>query len=356
MGKKREEKNIIKNQDRPYRFWTKTKKIFAGIIVAVIIAGAAIGLAVGLGNTNNPTPPPSGPSIEQPDNPSGGDIVTPPGGGEIEKPDPGPVDPENPGGDIKPDPGPEEPEIPPVDPGGEDKPAEITNSEIISVLNNKYVQGIYDKCLPGLTVTEDKVSNQTWYLIKDAEGNITGAEFSFNFERNNLSHYYNLGRVDFSNKITAKDLIDGNTGDATYSYEYQVNYKPSIQAEKQDLTEAICDELFQQAEGEEVLERYIVVEGFKVDQEFGTAWQCKVVEISNNQVKEVGVRIKDPQCSADELNKKLIENFNAGNYAKLKEQNIEFSGNKLEKSEQSKKLTLADVVLEMPDGNCFELV
>lgn len=349
MGKKREEKNIIKNQDKPYRFWTKTKKIFAGIIVAVIVAGAAIGLAVGLtGNTNNPTPPPSGPSIEQPDNPSGGDIVTPPGGGEIEKPDPGPVDPENPGGDIKPDPGPEEPEIPPVDPGGDEKPAEITNSEIISVLNNKYVQGIYDKCLPGLTVTEDKVSNQTWYLIKDADGNITGAEFSFNFERTKTSHYYNLGRVDFSNKITAKDLIDGNIGDATYLNEYRVNYKPSIQIENKELKDTICDKLF----GEDSsAERYIVDMGSTLDNTgLGNSRNYKVVQITNTGLQEKTVTIKDDANG-------YLKNFTDGNYREFgSKTEIEFSGNKLEKSEQSKKLTLADVVLEMPDGNCFELV
>lgn len=352
MGKKREEKNIIKNQDRPYRFWTKTKKIFAGIIVAVIVAGVAIGLAVGLtGNTNNPTPP--GPSIEQPDNPGGSEIVTPPGGNENEnpggevKPDPGPGE-----GEIKPDPGPEEPEIPPVEENKIENVGDLIanhGSTVYNLFANKFQEGIGKKVF-GKYFDKENLISVEWDLGGDDV--INEIKFIATYKTSETATTFAVGKIDIAdfdiNGKTIKQIEDYiKDSTPTFTKEYTYGYMDSTLNQNIELKNAICDKLF----GEDSsAERYIVDLGHKIDNSgLSDVRSFKVVQITKNGLQEKTVWIKDD-------GKDYKVNFEKGDYIEINEGvMINFSGNKLEKTDQS-KLTLADVVLEMPDGNYFELI
>ncbi len=362
--KEREVKEVLKNEDKPYKFWTTTKKIFAGIIVAVIVAGAAIGLAVGLKNLNNPTPTPPGPGIEQPDNPGG--EITPPGGGdegEI-KPDPGPGGGDE--GEIKPNPGPGEGEEKP-DPGpggGDEKPEVIENIADLIANHGSTVYNALDdafrlnaaKSIFGRKVDESKLGASTWYLGEGDE--INEIKYAVTYNRSNTSYTYGVATIKLENGIFVKgmekediqDAINAVLNSATFESSYGVGYNPSIQAEKKELTDALCDKFFTQAEGEKVLDRYIVDEGPTTDSQLETTVrQFKVIQISNYQVKEIGVRIKDPSASVDEFINKLNDESNYRTYDY--KDDVKFLGNKLEEA----KVNLTDYVLEMPDGSFFEM-
>ncbi len=362
--KEREVKEVLKNEDKPYKFWTTTKKIFAGIIVAVIVAGAAIGLAVGLKNLNNPTPTPPGPGIEQPDNPGG--EITPPGGGdegEI-KPDPGPGGGDE--GEIKPNPGPGEGEEKP-DPGpdgGDEKPAVIEN---IADLIANHGSTVYDalddafrlnaaKSIFGRKVDESKLGASTWYL---GEGNeINEIKYVSTYTTTDTNCIYGVASIKLENGIFVKGMekediknaINEVLDSSTLTKDYTIGYNPSIQAEKKELTDALCDKFFAMDDGEKVLDRYIIDSGEQVDSELGTTVrQFKVIQISNYQVKEIGIRIKDPNLSDKEYIAKLENETNYRTYDY--KDDVKFLGNKLEEA----KINLADYVLEMPDGSFFEM-
>lgn len=371
MGKNRDKKEILKNEDKPYKFWTTAKKIFAGIIVAVIVAGVAIGLAVGLtGNNNNPTPTPPGPGIEQPSNPGGSEVL-PPDGSEIEKPDPGPVDPENPGGsEIEkpdPDPGPggdenenPDPEVPPVEESKIENMGDLIanhGSTIYDLFTNKFQEGIGKKVFGKYFVEENLISVE-WDLGGDDV--INEIKFIATYKTSEDTTRFAVGKINIDDfDLSGKTMKDFEThinkSTPTYTNDYVFAYINAEQQQFEKLTNAICDNkaIFQRQEGEEVLERYIIDNGPQVDTELETTVrQFKVVEVTNYQVKEIGISIKDPQCSVDEFIKKLDDPTNYITYG-FKD-NVKFSGNKLEKTEEN-KVSLANFVFEMPDGSFFEL-
>ncbi len=362
MKKDIENKEVIKNTEKPYRFWTKTKKIFAGVIVAVIVAGAAIGLAVGLTGNNKPTPtPPDGPAIEQPANP--GEDVEKPGnpGEDIEKP--GPEEPGNPGeGEEKPDP--EEP----GNPGeGDEKPAEkIENvgdliekhqSDVLEALNLHYLENAGIDCL-GRGFKTEKTSNVEWYINdgKDTNG-ISDLTLKFNYQAGIGSERYIVCSVKLQNEIKVEDLysndkinkdsianaIKAQAENLECAQNYSFTYNEDNLTTNVDLKNTICDELFGK---NETATRYIVDVGYVLDSSgLSHSREFKVVEMTEAGVQEKTVVIKDDD-------KGFEENFKSGNYRKSGEdKKVEFSGSKLEKTQAN----LADYVLEMPDGSYFEM-
>ncbi len=355
--KEREVKEVLKNEDKPYKFWTTTKKIFAGIIVAVIVAGAAIGLAVGLTSNNNNVPtPPSGPSIEQPSNPGNPGVIVPP---EQEKPGDGEI--------VNPDPGPENPDPDNPNQGGDQNPeVKIENvgdllQNHAQTLNNALNKNLFEnvgKDVINRFFKTEKASNIDWYVQDGKDANsIKGFDLKFNYDAGSGSERYIVCSVKLQDAIQIADLHSANgitnetitnaikaqADNLECAQKYSFTYTEADKTTNIELKNAICDKLFGK---NETAERYIVDVGHKIDSEgLSDVREFKVVEITENGVQEKTVWIKDN-------GKDYQENFEKGEYREVYEaQKVDFTGNKIEQSAES----LADYMLEMPDGSYFEL-
>ena len=119
-----------------------------------------------------------------------------------------------------------------------------TDAEIIAALEEYCAGGIFKKCLVGVTVDTNKISNDSWYINKDTEGNITSAEYMFYYKSNDIDAIFKLGKATFSKQINANNLVDGNIGNVTYTQSFSFSYNQSIQERRSTLTNAICDKVF----------------------------------------------------------------------------------------------------------------
>ncbi len=216
---------------------------------------------------------------------------------------------ENPDTDPNPDPNP--------DP---DEPT-VSNSEIKALLDEKCVDGILENCF-AFVADKANISNAIWYVKTDTNGNITGAEYSFNYRRTNTIERFTIAKVEFDTPITAQDIKDGKLSKATYSSAYSASYDVSIQDTRAALKNAICDKLF----GEnQTATRYLVDNGYKVDITLGESREFKVVEVSEEGAREISVRIKNSSNDAGFISNLNIET----NYRTFGGKSYTVSGTKL---------------------------
>ncbi len=214
-------------------------------------------------------------------------------------------------GTVTPDPDPDVPPDPIVD--------EVKNSELIASLTTNCQQSLVEKCLIGITIDANNITDSQWYVNKDSEGNITSAQYTGVYNQTATSTWYVSGTATFSSPISAKDLKDGNLGNVTYSRNYRFNYNASIQAEHQELTDAICDKLLGEIEG---AIRYIKLGGKGTDSTLGyITSQFTVIQIVNGQIQETSVSIKDSKNDAE-----FIQNLNASNYNELGKESYQING------------------------------
>lgn len=209
------------------------------------------------------------------------------------------------------------PIVTPIDP---EKPDPVTKEDLVKALEENCKDELLNRCLAGLDVDKNNVSNENWYVTKDSNGNITSAEYSFNYQRNETGAYYIVGKVNFSNSISAEDLKNGNIENATYTRLYRFGYQSNIQDSRADLTNAICDTLF----GENnTATRYIVDNGTGTGSNLNSR-QFTVVEVVDNEVSEMKIYIKD--ATGENKDAKIIANLENGDYSIISNETYKLSG------------------------------
>ena len=257
-----------------------------------------------------------------------------PGDGEIVNPDPGPENPDpNPGGDT---------EVEQIKDIG-DLVANHNNA-VFKTVTEKFQEGVGKKVF-GKYFDKDKIESVSWDLGGD--NIIDEINFISTYKTSDTATTFAVGKITIDPfDISGKSIedLENHINQSTPSYvkEYSYSYVNEDQGKYSNLTKAICDELF----GAKEAERYIVDQGAKVDTEgLGETRAFKVVEITENGVQEKTVWIKDDgnDIKQNFIDKKYTE-VGAG-------QKVDFTGNKIEQNAES----LADFVLEMPDGSYFEL-
>lgn len=187
--------------------------------------------------------------------------------------------------------------------------APVTNSDIITALDTYCKKGVVIKGLGLLEINHDNVKNGKWYITTNADGKITGAEYTFYYDRKETQNmYYAIGKVEFETPINAKDLVAGNFENATYSEIYKKNYIESNQPARQELTNAICEKVFET--NGTVIGRYMVDNGFAESDSIlsGTIRMFTVIEVTDKGVQEADVNIKTSSNDAEYISKLNNEN------------------------------------------------
>ena len=184
--------------------------------------------------------------------------------------------------------------------------APLTNADVLKFLNDNVLMEaakhwLYNQAIDPETVSENNISNVTWYIAKD-DKNITGVNLIFNYLRTSQADHINLYKVDFGLPLTVQNIRNNELGKLVFTEIYSKSYNPTIQAEHTDLTNAICDKLF----GEKTnAARYIINNGYTAtDEQFGDASRYTVIEISDTNIREESVNIE--YANTDE---KLIANL-----------------------------------------------
>ena len=184
--------------------------------------------------------------------------------------------------------------------------APLTNAQVLEFLNDNVLMEaakhwLYNQAIDPETVSENNISNVTWYIAKD-DKNITGVNLIFNYLRTSQADHINLYKVDFGLPLTVQNIRNNELGKLVFTEIYSKSYNPTIQAEHTDLTNAICDKLF----GEKTnAARYIINNGYTAtDEQFGDASRYTVIEITDTNIREESVNIE--YANTDE---KLIANL-----------------------------------------------
>lgn len=186
---------------------------------------------------------------------------------------------------VKPDPGPGE-EIEP--------PAVISNAKILQVLDEQCKVDAVKKCFT-FAIDESKISNGTWYVTKDSDGNVTGAEYSFNYVREvgvNRLAYFALGKVNFTTPITTENIKDDGMKNAAFEEVFALSYDDTIQDSRKELTDAICKTVFRT--GDDVKTTCYIVDNGTLSSDphvQGIVHMFTVYEVSENIVREADVNI-----------------------------------------------------------------
>ncbi len=184
----------------------------------------------------------------------------------------------------------------------------ITKEEIIDALDANCKKSVIDNSFSSLNIDYNKVSDGKWYISTNTEGKITGAEYSYNYNSSENNLYYAVGKVVFETPVNAKDFVSGKFENETYSKVYGINYNPTIQAARQELTDAMCEKAFE-TKGE-VIGRYIVDIGNSASDEVlsGTVRMFTVIEVTDKGVQQANVNIKTSSNDAEYIKKLNNEN------------------------------------------------
>lgn len=168
----------------------------------------------------------------------------------------------------------------------------ITNAEVIAYLDKHCVDGMLNRFFVAFETDKANISNPVWYLTRDTQGNITGAEYKFNYRRSTTSeyYYYCIAKVEFESAISVQDIKDDKTITANYSRAYSISYNIETQQTRAQLANAICDTVFGK---NETATRYIIDGGYGLDTVLGEVHRFTVIEASNEYVQEISINIKN---------------------------------------------------------------
>lgn len=184
----------------------------------------------------------------------------------------------------------------------------ITKQQIIDALDTNFKKNAVQECF-SFTIDENSISNGKWYITTTEDGKISEAEYTFNYDRTNTNtQHFCISKVKFNTPITAKDLTEGNIINEKYSEVYRFDYAESIQAARQELTDAICEKAFET--NGTVIGRYIVDNGNASSDPVlsGTIRMFTVIEVTDKGVQQANVNIKTSSNDAEYINKLNDEN------------------------------------------------
>jgi len=184
----------------------------------------------------------------------------------------------------------------------------ITKQQIIDALDANCKESVIDYSLNSLEIDYNKVSDGKWYISTNTEGKIAGAEFTYNYNVAENNIYLGVGKVKFETPVNARDFVSGKFENETYSKVYGINYNPTIQAARQELTDAMCEKVFETSGT--VVGRYIVDNGFSSADPIltGTIRRFTVIEVTDKGVQEAKVNIKTSSTDAEYISKLNNEN------------------------------------------------
>ncbi len=196
-----------------------------------------------------------------------------------------------------------------------------------SALNDYYLEAIGKECL-GRTFNTEKVISTEWDMGSSDE--ISKIELIMRYQADVITERYiicttNIDAINIKelHKDNIIEIFQSKVESMTSTQSYSFMYDTTIQTDRGALTKAICDKVF----GENAsATRYIVDNGYKVDNTLNEAREFKVVEITDTGIQEISIRIKYSSNNDEDY----IANLeNQSNYRTFSEKSYTLSGNKI---------------------------
>jgi len=204
------------------------------------------------------------------------------------------------------------------------------NTEIASALDQHFLS-VVGKDAFGKSFDKTKIQSYSWDI--GTGDNIDQVKFIATYNRFTDSTIYVVYNIDIKKPIIIKDLTKNNIDheflnaieNATISQEYFVSYATQIQGTRDKLVNSIFEAYGMSKECPEGAVRYYIAQGATIDATLGESHAFKVVEISENSVKEFSIRIKT-SSSDEEFVSKLSDQ---GNYRIYDEKSCVMEGSKI---------------------------
>ncbi len=197
---------------------------------------------------------------------------------------------------------------------------------VYSALVDNFLESAGKSAFGSRTFNAENLISVTWDI--GTSDTISEIKFVATYSNSDTDYTYGVSSIKLNDTINVKDLNKDNivstikNSTATTVRYYTFRFDPTIQEGRAELTKAICDKVF----GENAsATRFIVDNGYKLDNTLNEAREFKVVEITNTGIQEISIRIKD--ASTDEGYIANLEN--QSNYRTFDEKSYTLSGNKI---------------------------
>lgn len=211
--------------------------------------------------------------------------------------------------------------------------------EAVNDFSAEIKQALDKNCLPtagknsfGNSFTTDKLVEYCWDIGND--DTISEVKLIATYNKYSDTTAYSVLKVKLKKSIDVKNLTEENIAslvseaatNATYSQEYYFSYNPATQGTNDNLVNAIFEAYGMEKECPAGATRYIVDKGAAVDSTLASeVREYTVVQIENNKVSEVSIRIKT-SSSENEYISKLS---NSENYRITEEKSCTMDGQKI---------------------------
>ncbi len=202
---------------------------------------------------------------------------------------------------------------------------------VYDALNDNFLESAGKSAFGSRTFKAENLVSVTWDI--GTSDTISEIKFIATYANSDTDYTYGVSSIKLNDTINVKDLNKDNivstinNSTATTVRDYTFRFDPSIQDERAELTNAICDKVFET--NGTVINRYIVDNGYKVDNTLNESREYKVVEITENGIEEISIRIKD----ASDDNGYISNLENTSNYRTFDKNSYKLSGNKVDANE-----------------------
>lgn len=188
---------------------------------------------------------------------------------------------------------------------------QITDAKAVELLEANCMDEIINIDNPILKLDKKNVLTSEWYFSKDTDGKIIGAENMFMYKLSETSAYYKIVKLQFKEGLTVENINADIIKNGLRAYSSSsFNQSTSAQIEYKDLTNAICNKLF--GEADENTQRFIVQTSAST--EFGGSIGFKVIEKRENSIKESEIQIAtSPEDYETNFNNDLYTKVLSGN-------------------------------------------
>ena len=200
--------------------------------------------------------------------------------------------------------------------------------EVEAALEGNYLYNLGYNII-GRAFRTERVLSTEWFI--NSGESISKIEVIMKYDEGNGYTSFNIGNIDLDSYINVKDLtkdtiasvLADNATNAIYALSYIFIYNDQMATQRTELKNAICDKFF--GENEDIT-RIIKDEGYRgTDPVLGEVRDFTVIQISEDNVKEISISIKNSSSDSEYISKLS----NASNHRTYSEKTYDISGIKL---------------------------
>lgn len=204
------------------------------------------------------------------------------------------------------------------------------------VLNEKVYDKMIKACVP-VGFDYAKVESAQWFI--DGEDQITNVKFLLKYKKSSTDTIYRFANAKLSISVSIEEFMSTQNIEVdSVSVEYTFSYNPTTQGTRDDLVNAVFESQGVEDTGAKRLATIASSASLDPYLDYRTR-EVVVVEISEEQIIQYNVWIKDPNSNASD--EQLIQNLKDGYYRVSNTQIIQLEGESLDYIPEAETVALS---------------